>query len=367
MNNDQLKNTEKNGPDNNPICFVAGKSGGHIIPCITLAKNEYPDKKILFFSSDLPLDNIIISHEPMITTHVRLPLRYFSFKQWYLWPRYLWQASLSFFRALRWLIKQKPSKVITTGSVTAIPVCIAAKLVSIPVIVYELNAEPGKVTRFLAPFAQTIYSPFSTLKKNFDASKVAIKPYPIAFSNADKKQSSPDLYKTYNLSPDKKTIFILGGSQGSQYLNQLITKVITKKVLPVTDIQVIHQTGKDKARDINLWYQKNNVQAHVFSFDHNIAPLYTMADLIICRAGAGTLFEVAFFEKPCITIPLEATTTQHQCGNAKAIAQEYADLFSVFTHEQIENNFDEFAQHMAQKINLSLISQTQFDESQASQ
>lgn len=105
-------------------------------------------------------------------------------------------------------------------------------------------------------------------------------------------------------------------------------------------IQIIHQTGSSDATDWQNVYAEKNISAYVFSYMPHLEQIYSAADLIICRAGAGTLFEVKFFNKPCIVIPLETNTTTHQVDNARAIVKDHPDLFHLILQKDIEVNND---------------------------
>jgi len=138
------------------------------------------------------------------------------------------------------------------------------------------------------------------------------------------------------LDPHKKTILILGGSQGSIFLNNYIKQLIIKHPLVSSTINVIHQTGSLDSTNWSYFYKKNNITATVFSYNPNLASVYCAADVIICRAGAGTLFEIEFFKKKCIIIPLKTNTTDHQIDNARAMSTEHPDLFVWLDQQDIE-------------------------------
>jgi UDP-N-acetylglucosamine--N-acetylmuramyl-(pentapeptide) pyrophosphoryl-undecaprenol N-acetylglucosamine transferase len=103
-------------------------------------------------------------------------------------------------------------------------------------------------------------------------------------------------------------------------------------------MQFIHQTGSTDETDWKQLYTSKNITAHVFSYNPELALLYTAADIIICRAGAGTLFEINFFNKKCIIIPLKTATTDHQVHNAIAMSADYPDLFEYILQDDIEKN-----------------------------
>lgn len=320
------------------IWFVAGISGGHIIPCLTMAqqlKKDFPKCKILFFSTNTPTDHAILEKNELIDTHVTLPLRRvpWSIAQY---PRFIAHTVVSFLYSFYHLMRQRPDKIVSTGGLISIPVCFAAWILRIPIELYELNAIPGKALIKLAPLATRIFYCFDGTK-NYLAQPFAERiAYPLRHTKQDKAYLQTDACKELGLNPLKKTICILGGSQGSLFLNNFIKEWATTNT--AEDIQIIHQTGPDSNTNWHAFYQDLGVSAYVFSFKRDIARCYQAADLIICRAGAGTIFEVAFFEKPCILIPLETSSTSHQIDNAYEISKEFPRQFAVLEQDVAQKN-----------------------------
>ncbi len=311
------------------VCYAAGQSGGHIIPCLTLAarvKQEQPQTSVIFFSSTSDVDQTILAeNSALIDQHV--PLSLSQKRTWLHLPLFcmhlLWATAKSFYLLLRY----KPSRIISTGGIVAAPVSIAGFLLRIPIDLYELNAIPGKAIKALAPLATTIYVCFASTKKYFAKKECIITQYPIRF-NKQKSKPPPQF------SPDRLTIFIQGGSQGSQYINSKIKELIETCPEIRTTLQLIHQTGSDTSVDWQAFYKKYEIPSHVFSYDHDMAPYYQQADLIICRSGAGALFEALFFQTPCITIPLETKHNAHQLDNAEAMVAEHPKLFTIIRQDE---------------------------------
>jgi UDP-N-acetylglucosamine--N-acetylmuramyl-(pentapeptide) pyrophosphoryl-undecaprenol N-acetylglucosamine transferase len=246
------------------------------------------------------------------------------------------QCIFSFIVSLYYLIKYRPNTIITTGGVTAIPACCAAFLLRIPITIYCLDALPGKAIRAIAPMAQNIMVCFTKAQRFFK--KSTITDFPIKYNYLDKKLSQKDALTHLNRDTTKKTIVILGGSQGSLFLNGCIKKIITDTLIDATTLNIIHQTGAADTTGWNEFYTEHSVSAYVFSYQSDLAHIYASADVIVCRAGAGTLFEAQFFNKKCIVIPLIAPTTDHQLTNAYAIAHDYPDNFHVLLQKDVEQN-----------------------------
>ena len=105
-----------------------------------------------------------------------------------------------------------------------------------------------------------------------------------------------------------------------------------------TAIQIIHQAGNNEIKQLQLFYKQMHIPAQVFAYEQDLVPYYQAADIIICRSGAGTLFETAFFKKSCITIPLEIPGNSHQIDNAYAIQAMHPDFFTVLEQKEITKN-----------------------------
>ena len=319
------------------ICYVAGKSGGHIIPCLTIAQDNKPHNtitNILFFSANTPLDKTILAQNSTVNVHVMLPLssRVGSFLTIAL------NGMRSFFISFFYLCKHRPEQIITTGGIVAIPVCVAGFFLRIPITLYSLDAIPGKAIRTLTPLATSVITCFASAQHYFPAQKCAVAPYPIKYNLAQTIIDKQSARKDLGLSTEKKTILILGGSQGSLFLNECIKKWITDSSFNAETMQIIHQTGSTDTTDWKNFYESAGVTAHIFSYYPHLALMYSAADLIICRAGAGTLFEIKFFNKQCIIIPLSTSTTDHQLYNARAMADEYPELFHTIGQQDVEKN-----------------------------
>lgn len=299
------------------VCAAAGKSGGHIIPNLQWALQDRPDHLILFFSADSPLDYHLLKGK--VNFHVPLHLQA---TRWYQLPYFIMLMLRAIIISMKHLIAHKPAAILSTGGITAVPVCIAAFFLRIPIELFELNATPGTAIKWLAPLATKINVCFDSAKIYFNEKKATRSDYPIRF---DQKSSNGKIFAH----SDRKTIFIQGGSQGSVSLNKKVQQLIENNLELARKINIIHQTGSGQQNDWHQFYQRNNIPAVVFSFEDNLLPYYQEADLIICRAGAGQLFETLYFKKPCITVPLEIPGNTHQLDNARAIKAAYPTLFTI--------------------------------------
>lgn len=314
------------------ICFVAGKSGGHLLPCLTQAtqiKQENPQTTLYVFTCGSPLDYKITQNYPDITHLAPTPLDNPPYGQPWMLPWFAVKTAWYFLKSFYLLWQIKPAKVISMGGFVAIPTCLAAKILGIDIQLYELNVEPGKATVFLSKFTDTIYTCFAATQQYFPKHRCQHFDYPVRFSNQDLVFDKQALLQKYGLTSHRKTVLILGGSQGSVLLNQTMKELIETNLQAKNGLQFIHQTGASDDFDYAQFYQEHHVPAHVFSYSQHLQDFYNIADIIVCRAGAGTLFEIKFFNKKCITIPHQTANTNHQIKNVLELQQQYPEQFII--------------------------------------
>lgn len=319
------------------ICFVAGKSGGHLLPCITKAQEmqqQYQNTEIYLFSSGSKLDHTIVDKYPTIHHIVPTYLDNPPYHQPWLLPWFGCKTIWYFAKSLYYLHTIKPQKVISFGGFVSIPTILAAKVLRIPFEIYELNVEPGKATKFLSKFTDTIYTCFTSTAQYFPHKKCVHFQYPIRFTQKDLVTNKFDLLTKYNLENNRTTFLILGGSQGSVLLNEAFKNMVQNHPEMVSTLQVIHQTGSSDPFDYKKFYQEHSIPALVFDYHNQLQDFYNMADFIICRAGAGTLFEIKFFKKQCLTIPHKTAQTNHQIQNVLELQKEFPHQFYIIEQEQ---------------------------------
>ncbi len=329
---------------NSLVCFVAGQSAGHILPALTLAerlKQANPTTKILFFSNASTLDLKLLSSNPLVDQHVPLQLPQIPYRAPWRLPVFVWQLAKTIWRVYRILQQTRPVQIISTGGLVSVPVGVIGWWLKVPLTLYELNVHSGKAVKFLARFATQIKVCFAQAVHDLPKGKSELVDYPIRFTVRDYQLSKPQAWEDVQAGalqflPTNKTVLILGGSQGSRSLNELVMGYVNQ--LPAgMHLQIIHQTGAQNCGLLQQFYKLRAMPALVFSYQANLMPYMVLADLIICRAGAGTLAEIVPLQKPTIVIPLQTTYTSHQLENAQALATLYSHL-SLLTQSEIEVN-----------------------------
>ncbi len=316
------------------LAFVASKSGGHLLPCVTnaqeIARTNNHEVALYLISTGSPLEKKIMDAHPEIQHVVPNQLPAFPGYAVWLWPSFIWHFAKYTYHTYHFLSQHPITKVISYGGLNSIPVCLCAKALKIPFELHELNVQPGLAIKFLSHFTDTIFTCFAHTAQFFTNHTCVLEKYPIRFTDPISKNKT--LYEKYTLNPAKKVILILGGSQGSTSLNELCCRTLCEYNL--ADIQVIHQCGNYNTQELIKKYRQAGITAFVTQFCHTMQDLYTLADCIICRSGAGTLFECIHFNRPCITIPLEIPGNNHQLANAYALEEMHPRLVKVLIQKE---------------------------------
>ncbi|WP_320663372.1 undecaprenyldiphospho-muramoylpentapeptide beta-N-acetylglucosaminyltransferase [Prochlorococcus sp. MIT 1223] len=219
------------------------------------------------------------------------------------------------------LIKDRKIDVIfTTGGYIAAPTIVAARLCGIKVILHESNAFPGKVTRFMGRFANLIALGFPTADKYLKGCKTIFTGTPVR-KDFYVPQQFP-AWAPFGLGP---LIVILGGSQGAVGLNRMVK--LTIKHLLNENCRIVHVTGEIKSDQ----FRTSNPNYVARSFSKEIASLFQHAELVISRAGAGTISELAICGTPAILVPFPYSSDDHQDFNASCIA-EFGGALLIHEH-----------------------------------
>ena len=235
----------------------------------------------------------------------------------------------------------------SSGGYVSIVFCLIAYIFRIPFYLYHLDCIPGKAAQYMSQFVSHQYILFEETKTYIaKKSNIALISYPIRYSISE-KISLNDAKKRLGICLNQKVIFILGGSQGSKQINDFLIYFFDRlnKENPTQLLQLskelyfIHQSGSEDVDKIKLLYQSYNVLFDVFDYKNDLLNFYCSSDIIISRAGAGTLAEIDFFEKKSIVIPLQGCAGDHQLKNAKKFVEKNKNSSIVYTENDFYNFF----------------------------
>ncbi|WP_249583523.1 undecaprenyldiphospho-muramoylpentapeptide beta-N-acetylglucosaminyltransferase [Pseudomonas viridiflava] len=295
------------------VLIMAGGTGGHVFPALACAR-EFQSRgyQVHWLGTPRGIENELVPQAGLTlhlinVTGLRGKGRLSLLKA----PLMLLKALMQARKVVREL---KPVCVVGFGGYVTGPGGLAAKLAGVPLIIHEQNAVAGTANRSLASFASRVCEAF---------------PDTFAASNKRRTTGNPVRVELFLETPRqalagrKARLLVLGGSLGAEPLNKLLPEALAQ--LPV-DIrpEVFHQAGKNHDEITAERYRNVGVEAQVAPFIQNMAQAYSWADLVVCRAGALTISELAAAGLPSLLIPLPHAIDDHQSRNADYLAREGA-------------------------------------------
>lgn len=204
-----------------------------------------------------------------------------------------------------------PDAVIGLGGYASAPAVLAAKLIRCPVVLLEQNAAPGLTTRLLARWAARVCVTFPETTKVLPANRAVVTGNPVRWRPSDLEECPSDGES------NGFTVLIFGGSAGAHRLN-LAGPAMAAALTDVTGLRIIHQTGAADEAEVRAAYGAGGVAAEVHAFITDMGRVYAAADLVVCRAGATTLAELAGLGKAAILVPYPFAADDHQRANAES-------------------------------------------------
>ena len=309
------------------IIISGGGTGGHIFPAIAIAnalKNIDPATEILFVGANgrMEMEKVPAAGYKIIGLDIQ------GIQRNSVWKNVMFPVKLvnSVRKALAIIKNFKPDAAVGVGGYASGPLLYAASLKNIPYLIQEQNSYAGITNKWLGKNAKKICVAFDGMEKFFPAGKIIKTGNPIrkdAVNVAGKHMQALELFK---LSAFKKTILITGGSLGARTLNNSIAAGLDKLI--AADVQIIWQTGKFYYKQIiEKLGEGYHPDVKIREFLSRMDLAYAAADIIISRAGAGTIAELCMVKKPVILVPSPNVAEDHQTKNALALVQEDAAIF----------------------------------------
>ena len=303
------------------IVISGGGTGGHIYPAIGIAKELVQldaGTEVIFIGGADRLEATLIPQHGF--RFLPISVAGFPRKLTWRWIPTVCKVCSGFVKSLWSLKSLKPSVVVGTGGYVCGPVLLAAVLLGIPTAIQEQNAAPGLTNRILARWAKAIYLAFETAETHFPAGKTTVIGNPIR-RTIGRVERICETYDSLGLDPKRKTVFVMGGSQGAQAINQNVTEALNDLTPVHQHLQFVHQTGKADYEVVKTRYQQSSLRHVVQPYFDPIETIYSIADLMVCRAGGMTIAETTACGIPAIFIPLPTAAGDHQRLNAQAATE----------------------------------------------
>jgi len=309
------------------IIISGGGTGGHIFPAIAIAnalKKLDPATEILFVGAlgRMEMEKVPAAGYKIIGLDIQGIQRGSIVKN----LQFPIKLIGSLRKALKIIKDFKPNAVVGVGGYASGPLLYAASIKGIPYLIQEQNSYAGITNKWLGKKATKICVAYDGMDKFFPAENIIKTGNPIRKESVDiagKKLQALELLK---LSNDKKTILVTGGSLGARTLNNSVMAGLDKII--AADVQIIWQTGKFYYKSIIEKLGENyNPNICIMEFVNRMDLAYAAADIIISRAGAGTIAELCVVKKPVILVPSPNVAEDHQTKNALALVQDNAAIF----------------------------------------
>lgn len=310
------------------LMIAGGGTGGHIYPAIAIAR-EYVSRdatrKVVFVGTERGLEKTIVPK-------AGFPLEFIDVgglkgKGGLDLIRNIARLPLGFVQAWKLVGKHRPDAVLGVGGYSSGPVLVAAKLRGVPTIIHEANAFPGLANRVVARFVTAVAVAFSDALPRMKRADGVITGNPVRAEFFAASRRTPT-------AAGKRKLLIFGGSQGSRVLNDAMTSALLFLAKAKDQLEIVHQTGPNELPKVQEAYRASAFSdARVVPYLDPIVDEIAAADLVVCRAGAMTIGELAAIGRAAILVPFAAATNNHQELNARVV--ERAGGATVITEAEL--------------------------------
>ncbi len=305
------------------IIIAGGGTGGHIFPAVAIAnalKRAEPTMEILFVGAHGKMEmekvpkegfkivglDIAGMNRSNMLKNITLPIKL-----------------LKSLMAAKNIIKDfKPDVCLGVGGYASFPILSAAQKMGIPTVIQEQNSYAGKSNKILGKKAKKVFTAYENMQSFFTNAAVEQLGNPVRKVIEEMAVEKNEAYSFFGLDSHKKTLFVFGGSLGARSINQALKTQLDAIV--ETGAQIIWQTGKDFYQEAVQAAEKYQGQVKVYDFLREMEQAYTVADVIVSRAGALSIAELCIVGKPVIFVPYPHASEDHQTHNAMALVNKNA-------------------------------------------
>ncbi len=300
------------------VIIAGGGTGGHLFPGIALAESlteKYPEAQIIFVGTPKGLEAKVIPKTGYQLNFISV--RGFVGKSLNEKVKSLMSLLKSMFESKNIVDSFSPDIVFGVGGYASFPIVLTASLKKIPTIILEQNTVPGLANKLLSKFASAVAITYPETMEYFQREKTYLTGTPIRMRilEGDKQKAK----KLFNIEEGRITILILGGSLGARKINKAMTEGLSYLLPLKNKIHIIHQTGESDYNWVANEYKNLTFRATVLPFIYDMVEAYSVADLVISRAGASTVAELTSIGKASILIPYPYAAYNHQEMNARRL------------------------------------------------
>jgi UDP-N-acetylglucosamine--N-acetylmuramyl-(pentapeptide) pyrophosphoryl-undecaprenol N-acetylglucosamine transferase len=317
------------------IVFTGGGSGGHIYPIISIIRelkliSSDPTLEMFFAGPKNEIYRKLLKNEGLVVKSissgkVRRYLKFNSFFQNFI--DLAFKIPFGILQSIFFLIFNRPKLIFSKGGYGSVTIIFAAKILGIPVFLHESDSVVGMANKEIANSAAKVFTSFEKTEGLTNKNVVWVgNPLREGICNGNKETAK----QLFNIKTDNPIVLILGGSLGSVRINNEIFEIAGKLL---NNFELIHQTGNNNFENLKkelsvILSNEEQGKYHLYPFlnEEQLKNAYAIADIIIARAGSGTIFELAACGKPSILVPLPESAQNHQVKNAYLYSETGASL-----------------------------------------
>ncbi len=329
-------------------CIIAGGgTGGHLFPGIAIAREleaRCENTAVLFVVGRRRMESEILRRYDFSV--VFIDVEGMKGRGWKKGVSVLGMLPRSLFQSMGIIRDFNPSFVMGVGGYSAGPFCLAARLMGIPTAIHEQNSYPGLTNRLLARVVDHVFISFAESAPHFKKRKCSLTGNPVRRELLEPPEDSL-------AQKDHFTVLVVGGSQGARAINEAFVNAYGILRDSGKEMDFIHQTGSHDHQKVleeyrTLGFEGNAFETRVRPFSKDMASAYHRADVVVSRAGATTLFELAALGKPSILVPYPYAANGHQETNARSLARSGGAemiLQKDLTAERLANTLSNYMDH----------------------
>lgn len=304
----------------NRVVISGGGTGGHIFPAVAIAneiKARYPEVDILFVGAKgrMEMEKVPAAGYKIVGLDIQGIQRSLTIKN-LLVP---FKIVKSIYSAILLMRQFKPQVAVGVGGYASWPTLFAARFTGVPYLIQEQNSYAGISNKNLSANAKKICVAYDRMEKFFPKEKIVITGNPIRSEIIQIENKSKYAFEKYPFDPNRPIVLVIGGSLGARTLNQSMEAGIS--LLMEAGIQVLWQTG---SYYYNQYKHLSNNQIKVVEFIYDMKSAYSIADVIVSRAGALSVSELCVIAKPIVLVPSPNVAEDHQTQNALALVNKRA-------------------------------------------
>ncbi len=295
------------------VVIACGGTGGHLFPGLAVAETlKARGHELLLLVSEKAIDAQALKAHPDFRAE-KLPSVGLPSVLSPAFIRFLTRTWDSMGQCKQIYRKFQPDAVLGMGGFTSTAPLLAGRLAKVPTFIHESNSIPGKANKLAARFVTKVLLGFQACERYFPGKNCAVVGTPVRRDLGDRIPRDEAL-KSFGLDPARRTLLVMGGSQGAAGINQLLFKAAP--LLKDANVQLLHLTGERDDRLAAANYLREEVPNYVAPFHHRMQEIYSAADLVVSRAGAASLSELSHFGLPSILVPYPFAAENHQETNA---------------------------------------------------